>query len=290
MSSSGSSDATWPESKHSCSGRRRLDHRAQQHADRVERVLEHGLEDEVLTPRRVLRVVHRAHVQRADLRPQLAQVGDPLLHGHAQRARRVVDDEPVADLGLDRLRDRPEILDLVRRRALRRARVQVHHHAALVHHPPRLGRVLGGRVGDRRALLARGERARHGAGEDDGVVDRRATLSQRAVARALVDVHPRGPRGRAGRPRRAPSAGEAATPTAACSSSACRRHGSAQRLADALHRVLRPRSERPPRSVSTTTNSSPPSRATRSRSRTHRAAARRPRAAPGRRPRGRRCR
>ena len=151
----------------------RLDHPVQQRPDRLERVLEDRREHEVLAPRRVLRVVHRAHVQRADLRPQLAQVLEPLRHRHAQRARRVVDDHRVADLVTDRLGDRAEVRDLVRRRAVDRARVQVHHHAALVHHPPRLGRVLGGRVRDRRALLARRERARHGAGEDDGIVGQR---------------------------------------------------------------------------------------------------------------------
>ena len=45
----------------------------------VERVLEHALNTNSLPPRRVLRVVHRAHVQRADLGPQLAQVRHALL-------------------------------------------------------------------------------------------------------------------------------------------------------------------------------------------------------------------
>jgi hypothetical protein len=68
-----------------------LVHRLEQRDDRVERVLEHGLEHEVLSPARVLRVVHRAHVERPDVRLELAQVGDPLLDRHADGARRVVD-------------------------------------------------------------------------------------------------------------------------------------------------------------------------------------------------------
>ena len=75
----------------------------------------------------------------------------------------------LADLGADRVGDRAEVLDLVRRRPVRRARVEVDHHAALVDDPPRLGRVLRRRVGNRRALLARGQRARDGAGQDHGI-------------------------------------------------------------------------------------------------------------------------
>ena len=89
-----------------------LAHRGEELDDRVEAVLEHRLEDEVLAPLRVLRVVHRAHVQRRDVRPQLAQVLDPLLDRDPDRAGRVVDDH-VVDLGQDRLGDRAEVLDLV---------------------------------------------------------------------------------------------------------------------------------------------------------------------------------
>ncbi len=75
------------------------------------------------------------------------------------------------DLGADRLGDRLEVLDLIARRAVGRARVDVDHHPALVHDPPRLGGVLAGRVGDRRALLAVGDRAGDRAGDDDRVLE-----------------------------------------------------------------------------------------------------------------------
>ena len=153
-----------------------------------------------------------------------------------------------------------------------RARVQVHHHAALVHHPPRLGRVLGGRVRDRRALLARRERARHGAGEDDGIVGQGgAKLSQRAVARALGGVHRRGRRARAGPPRCRRRPGTSPRPSPRRASPRPHRTRSARVSASAMRSIESCTApERPPRSVSTTTNSSPPSRATRSRSRTER--------------------
>ena len=138
----------------------------------VERVLEHGLEDEVLAPRRVLRVVHRAHVQRA--RPRAAaRAGrrSRFSTRHAERAGRVVDDH-VADLGADRLGDRAEVLDLVARRA-----VGPCGRGCGSSTPPsstirRASAAYSlGRVGDRRALLAIGERARDRAGDDDGVVE-----------------------------------------------------------------------------------------------------------------------
>ena len=71
----------------------------------------------------------------------------------------------VADLGPDRVADRLEVLDLVGRRAVGRARVDVDVDAALVDDPPRLGRVLRRRVRDRRALLAVGDRAGDRAAE-----------------------------------------------------------------------------------------------------------------------------
>jgi hypothetical protein len=49
--------------------------------------------------------------------------------------------------------------------------VDVDHHRALVDDPAGLGGVLLGRLGDRRALVAAGDRARDGAGEDHGVVE-----------------------------------------------------------------------------------------------------------------------
>jgi hypothetical protein len=147
-----------------------LVHGLQQRDDRVERVLEDGLEHEVLAAARVLRVVHRAHVQRADVGLELTQVGDPLLDRDADRARRVVDDD-VADLTQDRLGDRAEVLDLVARRAVRAAGVDVDHRAALVDDPARLGRVLLRGVRDRRALVAVGDRAGDRAREDDRIVE-----------------------------------------------------------------------------------------------------------------------
>ena len=148
-----------------------LVHRLEQLDDLVERVCEDHLEDEVLARARVLGVVHRAHVQRRHLRAAGAQIFDPLLHRDADRAGRVVDDHRVADLGADRVGDRLEVLDLIARRAVRAARVDVDHHAALVHDPPRLGRVLLGRVGNRRALLAIGDRPGDRAGDDDGILE-----------------------------------------------------------------------------------------------------------------------
>ncbi len=139
MSSSGSRLATWPASKHSCSGLMPSSFIAVEELDdRVEGVLEDRLEDELLALARVLRVVHRAHVQRGDVGAQLAQVLDALLDRDADRAGRVVDDH-VVDLGVDRLGDRAEVLDLVARRAVRRASVDVDHRAALVDDPARLG-------------------------------------------------------------------------------------------------------------------------------------------------------
>ena len=153
-----------------------LVHLGEERDDRVERVLEHGLEHEVLALARVLRVVHRAHVQRRHVRPELAQVLDPLLDRHADRAGRVVDDH-VVHLGLDRLGDRPEVLDLVAGHAVGRAGVDVDHRAALVHDPPRLGRVLLRRVGDGRALVAVGDGAADRAGDHDGVLEAAHALS-----------------------------------------------------------------------------------------------------------------
>ena len=95
-------------------------HHLEEGDDLRERVREDRVEHERPALGRVLRVVHRAHVQRGHLGAQLAQVGDPLLDGHAHRARGVVDDRGVPDLGADRLRDRAEVLDLVGRRAVGR--------------------------------------------------------------------------------------------------------------------------------------------------------------------------
>jgi hypothetical protein len=100
-----------------------------------------------------------------------AQVGDALGDRHADRAGRVVDDRRVADLGADRLGDRAKVLDGVARGAVGPARVDVDHHAALVDDAPRLRRVLGRRVGDRRALIAVGQGAGDRARDDGRVVE-----------------------------------------------------------------------------------------------------------------------
>src|SRR5205807_967054 len=75
------------------------------------------------------------------------------------------------DLGPDRLGDVPEVLDLVAGRPVGAARVDVDHHAALVGDAARLGAVLLGRVRDRRALVAVGQRSGDRAGDDDGIVE-----------------------------------------------------------------------------------------------------------------------
>ena len=187
MSISGSRLATCPESKHSCSGRMPSSFIAVDELDdRVERVLEHGLEHEVLALRRVLRVVHRAHVERGHVRPQLAQVLDPLLDRDADRAGRVVDDH-VVHRAADRLGDRAEVLHLVARHAVGRARVDVDHRAALVHRPLRLRRVLLGRVRDRRALLAVRHRSRDRAGDDAGPRRSPPELLDVAAGRRVLD-------------------------------------------------------------------------------------------------------
>ena len=107
MSISGARLPTWPTSKHSCSGlMRELVHRLEQLDDLLEGVLEDHVEDELLARARVLRVVHRAHVQRRHLRAAGAQVFDALGDRHADRAGREVDDRRVAHLGADRVGDR----------------------------------------------------------------------------------------------------------------------------------------------------------------------------------------
>jgi hypothetical protein len=148
-----------------------LFHRPEELDDRVEAVLEDRLEDEVLATARVLRVVHRAHVQRGDVGATGAQVLDPLLDRDPDRPGRVVDDH-VADLGQDRLGDRLEVLDLVGGGAVRFAGVDVDLRSALVDRSPRLRRVLLRRVGNRRALVAVGDHAADRAADDQRVVER----------------------------------------------------------------------------------------------------------------------
>ncbi len=162
-----------------------LPHRGEELDDRVEAVLEDGLEDEVFAPARVLRVVHRAHVQRRHFRPALAQVLEPLLHRDPDRPGRVVDDH-VVDRAADRLGDRLEVLDLVRGRAVGLAGVDVDLGGALLDRAARLGRVLLRRVGDRRALVAVGDHAADRAADDHRVVVAVAsyTASPRVVSAA----------------------------------------------------------------------------------------------------------
>ncbi|GBD46742.1 hypothetical protein HRbin41_01574 [bacterium HR41] len=147
-----------------------LAHRSAELDDGVERVFEHHLEDEVLAPRRVLGVVHRAHVQRGDVGAQLAQVGDPLLDRNADSSRRVVDDH-VTDLFEDRARDGAEVLDLETRRAVGPAGVDVDHRRALVDRPTCFGGVLLRRVRDRRTLRAVRHDAGDRAGDDASVLE-----------------------------------------------------------------------------------------------------------------------
>ena len=179
-----------------------LVHRLEQRDDLLERVREDHREHEVVARARVLRVVHRAHVQRGDLRLELAQVGDPLLDGDADRAGREVDDD--VDLGADRLGDRAEVLDLVARQPVRRARVDVDHARALVDGAARLGRVLLRRVRDRGALVAVRDGARDRAGEQDGVVDGQVVSLRKwdVPPLTLPDDRRTGKRGAARRRRR----------------------------------------------------------------------------------------
>src|SRR5205807_7215686 len=109
------------------------------------------------------------------------EVRDPLGHRHPDGPRREVDDRRVADLVDDRLLDRNEVLDLVARAAIGSARVDVDVDPALVHDPARLRRVLLGRVGDRGALVAVGDRSRDRAGDHDRVRDAHLTEA-RSVA------------------------------------------------------------------------------------------------------------
>ena len=147
-----------------------LVHLGEERGDRVEAVLEHGRKDEVLAAPGVLGVVHRAHVQSGDVGPQRAQVLQSLLDRHSDRTGRVVDDH-VVDLGSDRLGDRLEVLDLIGGGAVRGAGVDVDLRGALVDRPASLGRVLLGRVGDRRALVAVGDRARDRVADDHRVLE-----------------------------------------------------------------------------------------------------------------------
>src|SRR5207248_8544755 len=106
-----------------------------------------------------------------DLGPPGLQVADPLLHGHPDRPGREVDDRRVPDLRSNGVLDREEILDLVRRYAIGRAGVDVDMDAPLIDDPPRLGRVFLRGVGNRRTLVAIGDRSGDGARDDGGVVD-----------------------------------------------------------------------------------------------------------------------
>src|SRR5947207_15938342 len=72
----------------------------------------------------------------------------------------------MTDLIENRVPDGHEVLDLVAGDAIPPASVDVDVNPALVDDPPRLGRVLLRRVRDRGALLAVGDRAGDGAGDD----------------------------------------------------------------------------------------------------------------------------
>ena len=101
-------------------------HRLDELDDRGEAVLEHPVEDELASSRRVLGVVHRAHVEGGNVGTHRFEVRDTLLDLDADRAGRVVDDD-VVDRVEDRLCDSAEVLDLERRLAVGRARVDVDH-------------------------------------------------------------------------------------------------------------------------------------------------------------------
>src|SRR5207342_1606510 len=107
---------------------------------------------------------------RGDVGAELAQICDALLDRDADRAGRVVDDH-VVDLGRDGLGDRLEVLDLIGRGSIRAAGVDVDLRGALVDRAACLGRVLLGRVRDRRALVAVGDRAGDRVADDHRVLE-----------------------------------------------------------------------------------------------------------------------
>ncbi len=162
----GSRFARWPVSKHSCSGRMPSSTIAVRKVLIVSKLFSKTVLN-TKSPRRrgVLRVVHRAHVQGGRVRLQLAQVLDPLLDRNPDRPGRVVDHH-VVHLGEDGLGDGAEVLHLVARRALRRAGVDMDHRRALIDGAAGLGGVLLGGVRDGRALVAVGDYAAYGVGDD----------------------------------------------------------------------------------------------------------------------------
>ena len=165
---SGQTELVCPTSKHSSSGLTpALVHHLEQQGDVAEGVLEDEVEDELLAALRVLRVVHRAHVERADGRLDLRDVGDASLHGPCSAGGEVEDDRAAAprllgDPGVDG--------GLVGGAALVGAGVDVHHRRAGLVRAPRLLRDLDGRVRHPGALLARRQHAGEGAGDDDLVL------------------------------------------------------------------------------------------------------------------------
>ena len=141
-------------------------HRLEEELDVLERIREDVVVVEGLLLLRVDGVVHRAHVQGADLGPKLADVGDAFLHRDADRTGGEVDDHvgPRAHLGED-LRER---LDSPFGAAFGVAGVDVDDGGAGIGGPLRLLGYLDRRVWDRGALVARRQHAGQGGGDDDG--------------------------------------------------------------------------------------------------------------------------
>ena len=140
-----------------------LVHHPEEIGDVLEGVLEDEIEDELLPARGVLGVVHRSHVERAQRRPHLADVGHAPLHG-ADPTRGEVQDHRAARLDL--AADGGEHGGLVGRPALLGAAVDVHQGGAGLVCPASLLRDLGRRIGHPGTLLARREHARERAGDD----------------------------------------------------------------------------------------------------------------------------
>ena len=176
-----------PVSKHSSSGFTPASFMAESELDDLAvGVREHHVEDEALPLLGVLRVVHRAHVEGGDLGPALADVGALLGHVVEDGAGREVEDDRAALAHL--LLDAGEGRRAEGGRAVVVAGVDVHHRGARVVGALGLLGDLDGRVRDVRALLAVGEHAGEGAGDDAEVRIALACLCHGVISLAAAQA------------------------------------------------------------------------------------------------------